>query len=140
MWKNRGSRTGGLGAVFFLSERSLQLGPASDIPSKIYCHALALGVGFSHSEKTLAGSVLSDELLCGLLSCPPATSTAWTPSPMLGCSSWRSPTGAALRTASKGCAGRPRSGACWCCTGWAALALLACRVSHIFHGDRNFSF
>jgi hypothetical protein len=40
-------------AVFFLSERSLQLGPVSDIPSKIYCHALALGVGFSHSEKTL---------------------------------------------------------------------------------------
>jgi hypothetical protein len=39
--------------VFFLSERSLQLGPVSDIPSKIYCHALALGVGFSHSEKTL---------------------------------------------------------------------------------------
>jgi hypothetical protein len=40
-------------AVFFLSERSLQLGPVSGIPSKIYCHALALGVGFSHSEKTL---------------------------------------------------------------------------------------
>jgi hypothetical protein len=39
--------------VFFPSERSLQLGPVSDIPSKIYCHALALGVGFSHSEKTL---------------------------------------------------------------------------------------
>jgi hypothetical protein len=40
-------------SVFFLSERSLQLGRVSDIPSKIYCHALALGVGFSHSEKTL---------------------------------------------------------------------------------------
>jgi hypothetical protein len=42
--------------VFFLSERSLQLGPVSDNPSKIYCHALALGVGFSHSEKTLIGT------------------------------------------------------------------------------------
>jgi hypothetical protein len=42
------------GPVFFLSERSLQLGPISDIPSKIYYHALPLGVGFSHSEKTLA--------------------------------------------------------------------------------------
>ena len=39
--------------VLFLSERSLQLRPISDIPSKIYCHALALGVGFSHSKKTL---------------------------------------------------------------------------------------
>jgi hypothetical protein len=45
-------------AVFFLSERSLQLGPVSDIPSKIYCHALALGVGFFHSEKTLLQSDL----------------------------------------------------------------------------------
>jgi hypothetical protein len=39
--------------VFLLSGRNLQLGPVSDIPSKIYCHALALGVGFSHSEETL---------------------------------------------------------------------------------------
>jgi hypothetical protein len=44
-------------SVFFLSERSLQLGTVSDIPSKIYCHALALGVGFSHSKKTLMFSL-----------------------------------------------------------------------------------
>jgi hypothetical protein len=39
--------------MFLMSGRNLQLGPVSDIPSKIYCHALALGVGFSHSEETL---------------------------------------------------------------------------------------
>jgi hypothetical protein len=36
-------------SVFLMSGRNLQLGPVSDISSKIYCHALALGVGFSHS-------------------------------------------------------------------------------------------
>jgi hypothetical protein len=50
---------GPLEAVFFMSERSVQLGRVSDIPSKIYCHALALGVGFSHSEKTLMGGGVS---------------------------------------------------------------------------------
>jgi hypothetical protein len=43
------SNTGSVRPVFFLSEKP----PVSDIPSKIYCHALALGVGFSLSEKTL---------------------------------------------------------------------------------------
>jgi hypothetical protein len=56
--------------VFLMSEGNLQLGLVSHIPSKIYCHALALGVGFSDSEETLLETYATLRMLSKFCLCP----------------------------------------------------------------------